>query len=439
MNWLNAAAILLYLVSVLYLFRRFPRYLVLFGMVSALQTWALVSCAYNDSGIYNFELFQFTEPTLATARLSLFYLLFNVGFAAVAKWFDGRKLFRRDYQLNCSSLNLSNAKLLAYVAAMGLGTVLLYTLVINGIPLLQGIDRLAYLNAAGPLDRFLVGYGFILAFVLGLTRFKRGRFSVNGIVMFGFCMYAVMVGHKFSFLIELCVSYFAPIFACHIASCHAFTPFRKKYLAILGTAITVFLLFAFVGYKSELADVDGAGTLLMNRVLAGQGEVWWSIDGVVTNGSGYDDSHWEEEFTRLVAPERVDGDQVGMRYLMVKMLGPQKAHALFDRGYLFTMAYPAILIATFPLLVALILQIAAGGFFCMLLYYLHCCIIYSHLIRAVVALMIAMPFVTVLSTGNAFVFLSFGMVIKGLFVVVLETGLLANAGERIHDELSVAR
>jgi hypothetical protein len=58
--WLNALAALAYLASAVYILRRYTKYAVLFGSLTSMQVWALISCFYNDLGVYNFELFRLT-------------------------------------------------------------------------------------------------------------------------------------------------------------------------------------------------------------------------------------------------------------------------------------------------------------------------------------------------------------------------------------------
>ena len=61
-----------------------------------------------------------------------------------------------------------------------------------------------------------------------------------------------------------------------------------------------------------------------------------------------------------------------------------------------------------------------GGIFFALLFYLYHCILYRHHFRALIALLVAIPFITVLFTGNLFVFFSAGMVPKIGILLLLE-------------------
>jgi hypothetical protein len=86
------------------------------------------------------------------------------------------------------------------------------------------------------------------------------------------------------------------------------------------------------------------------------------------------------------------------------------------------MAYPAILITMYSLTATAIIQFIVGIIFFLLLYYLYYSVVYRHHFRAIVTMMILMPYITVLFTGNLAVFFTFGMIIKILILIALEMG-----------------
>ncbi len=428
---LNGLAVLTYLVTLLYIIKRYPRYAVLFGYVSFMQAWALISCWYNDTGIYNVELFRFTEQTWATARLAGFYIVFNLGFLLAARFLDKRRPVRYDYSLKYVGLRLGKFKLFLYAALVMVGLAVVHNFLQNGVPLLQGTGRFAYLQEAGALDRVLITYGPLLAFALGLWHISERRRYAGFCVLLLFVVYAVLVGHKFSFLMILLVCYLIPILARRVSRSKDFTLFRWRYVLVAGSVCAVFLLFAVNTYYRVFGDLADARELLIDRVFAMQGEIWWAVDYDYFVFDRYDPDHWLTELDYCMAADDVSSADVGLRYLMLQVIGPDKSYAMFDRGYLYTMAYPAILVATFPYLLAVLLQLAAGITFVALIYYLHYSLIYKHYLRALVAVLIVMPFVTTILTGNLFVFLSAGMIFKALLLLLLESGLGAGARKAV--------
>ena len=430
----NALSVLAYLLSTVVILRKHTRYLPLFGFVSLTQLWTLVSCFYNDLGIYNFELFRYTSATYATTRLALFYLIFNVGFALIAALLRQRVPVRRDYDLSSRPINIGGLKLIAYVI---IGLVLGYVLsraAVAGVPVLQGIDRLAYLRQATPVDRLVLAWGPLLAFVLGMTRKKRELLSWNGALLLTVLTYAVAVGHKFSFLTDLLMAYWIPIFARWVASEHKWHPVKLKYCVYVGLFVLVSASTAYAIYAQRLGTMSDARSLLINRALSFQGEMWWAVDNQVIDAGSHDAGHWLNELAYITDPASHPRESVGMCYLMVKVLGAQRAYAIFDVGYLYTMAYPAILVATFPYGVAFVFQLLAGALFCVLLYYLQYALASDHRIRAIIAFLIIIPFIATLWTGKFFVFFTDGVVVKALVLVTLE-GLprfrLAKAGDLV--------
>ncbi len=429
MSLLNAIAVLGYIGTLVFIFKKYPRYFTFFLFVSFMQLWALISCFYNDTGIYNLELFRFTEQTMATTRLGIMYVLFNIGFIAMAYIIGDKALINREYTLKGGKIHLGNFTLLIYFGVLAIALYLVYRLSVNGIPIFAGLDRLRYVKQAGTIEQLLVVYGQLIAFMLGLFGNHRKLFSFPNVVFAGFLVYAVLTGHKFSFLFILLISYTTPLFIRYVYAHSDFKLFRFRYMMVATVVCTVFLLLAYNTYRRIFDGFEGAQTLLVNRVFAMQGEMWWAIDYDRTTFDTYDSRHWQTELARVLSPESTPVEEVGMRYLMVQAVGPKKAYMLFDNGYLYTMTYPAILIATMPYLLAGIIQLLAGCFFFVLLYYLYYSIIYKHHIRSLIAFLIIIPFVTVLFTGNFFVFLSIGIGIKLLILITLETGLFCDAGE----------
>ncbi len=428
---LNAVAVLAYLATLIYICKKYQEYFIIFAYLSVTQLWALVSCFYNDLGVYNLELFRYTETTLATARLGVFYIIFNLGFVLTARLVGKRVLTRRDYSIRDMNLRLGNLMLVGYVLIAAVVGYLGYSFWTSGIPLLKGPDRFTYFQESGILDRFLFNWGELIAFALGLFRRRTGRFTVNGLILLVFLVYVVLSGHKYSFPVILLVCYFTPVFIRRVYHDASFTIFRLRYL-MTGLAIAlVFMVFSFGTYLREMKTPDIALGYLVHRILACQGEIWWVIDHDNSTFGTYDPEHWQVELGYIVSPDHNSAEDVGMRHLMIKILGPEKAYMVFDRGYLYTMAYPAILIVTFPYAMALGLQFVAGAALFIFLYYLYYTIAYRHHFRALLSILVVLPFVTMLFTGNFFVFASLGMPVKIMVLVAMEIGLFKETQQEI--------
>jgi len=418
----DAIGIIAFGLLTVYLIRRCKEHLVFFGYYSFMVSWALFSCFYNDFGIYNLELSRYTETSYATAHLAAFYIVFNVGFFLAARVIGRHPLARVDYSFSRGPLRAGYFKIIIYTGIGLLIAYIFYSFATEGIPVLSGLSRVDFFKRANPIERYVIIYAPLLAFLLGYYRRKRGIVSLHGAILAFFVIFAIAIGNKFSFLIILMVCYFAPIFARYIASNPQFEVFTRRRILSLTAIVAVLLLFAFGSYIYAFKNLSYAYTILVNRVLAFQGQMWWAVDNDIARQGRYDRDHWVTEIDNLLSPAGTGEGEVGMKYLMVQTLGPAKAYDIFDRGYLYTHTYPAILIATFPYPVAIIVEFFAGVFFFILLFYFYYSIVYGHAIRSVVTLLILMPYVSTLFSGNFATFLTPGIFIKALILIAMEMG-----------------
>ncbi|MFH1700187.1 MAG: DUF6418 domain-containing protein [Candidatus Zixiibacteriota bacterium] len=422
MMLINAAGIALYLASCIYILKKDKRLFVFFAFLAFSQIWALISCFYNDLGIYNIELFRYTEPTYATFRLALLYVVFNLGFLAAMRIFQNYYPARVDYQITRETLKLGGIKIVVY-GCVGLVIVYIaYNFMTGGIPVFSGFGRQIYFEEAGFPDNILLIYGFLFAFILGYYRRRKGWNSISGILFLIFMMYFVLTGNKFSALISLATYYYAPIFAKQYQQNSKMRILSTKNVIIVIILIMLTIIYAFTIYMNETDDSEFAVLYLKNRALAFQGEMWWAADYEYFNGDLYDEKHWHTELEAILSPQKIPVTDVGMQYLMIKILGPANAYPIIEKGYLYTMTYPAILIAMFPYSISIFIQFLAGFVFFIVLYYLYYSIIYSHLFRAIIALTILLPLMVVLVTGNLTAFFTLGIPIKALILAILEIG-----------------
>lgn len=425
---LNALAVLAYLGSSWYLWRRFPACRVFLGYLTFLNGWALLSCFYNDLGIYNIELFRHTFSSYATSRLALFCIVFNLGVFAMAWLVGDRQLTRRDYSLKLSGLSWGRLRLSGYAAVLLVIVYIAYALVHGGIPLLSGLGRHAYMQQAGVVERAVIVYGPLIAFLCGYFRRDGKRFSGSMLIMVTLLAFAVLVGNKFSYIIILAVCYYLPVYVKRISGSAARRPFSMKRGLLYVGLVCLMLGWVFSTYVRSHGDRTLAYEYMYNRILAFQGEMWWAVDQDIQDQGRYDNDHWKAELSRVLTPGNRENKEVGLRYLMIKVLGPERAYAIIDRGYLYTGTYPAILIATFPYWLALAIQLPAGLFFFLILYYLHFCVLYRHLLRAAIASLILVPYTVTLIVGSLGTILTLGLIVKVGLLALLESGLIPQNG-----------
>jgi hypothetical protein len=422
---INALAVAAYLGVAFYVLRRFQRHAVMFGYITFVWTWALVSCFYNDLGIYNLELFRWTETTLATTRLVLFLMVFNLGFFFMARLVGDKPLSRTDYDLSLQDIRLGHLRLAGYVGGAILVAYLAYTLLADGVPLLSGMGRHDYFQQAGLIQKNILIYGPLIAFLCGYHQPRKGRWPLGAILMALLLAYAVLVGNKFSLLALLSVVYLVPVMVRNLKRDPQYRLFTLKRLVVLVAAAGILLAFVFGNYFRWHGDRELAFNYMYNRVLAFQGEMWWAVDNDIMTDGRYDRDHWKAEWDSVVDPGNPDNGEVGLRYLMVKVLGPEKAYPIIDGGYLYTGTYPAILIATFPYGIALAVNFLAGLIYFLMLYYLHYSVLYRHMVRSALMILILIPYTVTLISGSLATVLTLGFLVKLGLIAIAELGVVA--------------
>lgn len=420
---LNGISVLMHLVWGGWLLKRLPRYTAFFGFVFFLQTWSLVSCFYNDTGIYNFELFRWTTTTLATFRLALFFIVFNAGFYAMGRWLETRPLRPVDYRVTRHSLRLGSISFGLASAVLLIMSYIGYMFYTEGIPVFQGLHKVLFLREAGLIERGLVSYCWLIGFVLGYCS-RRRKFDVSKLLLIILLIYLMAVGNKFSAILRVLVPYFAAVLVVRLKDDSAFSIYKRRYLIAGSIVAAMLMMVAYASYVFWEQDIGGgAGGLLTSRILAFQGHLWWATDFQVVTEGIREAGHWKNELAALLGSSSLPEGSVGMKYVMMRAIGADAAFPIFDSGYLYTMAYPAILVHTFPYPIALVVQVFAGSLLGVCLWYLHYCIEYRHLFRGLIMMTILMPLLGTLSTGDLPVFLTAGLLFKVSLLLSLEAGL----------------
>ena len=177
-------------------------------------------------------------------------------------------------------------------------------------------------------------------------------------------------------------------------------------------AILIYLNYSDATSVGELTIFD----LIFSRIFLFQGHLFWSAFQDSMSLINYD--HYQKELSVILQTASVEPDQLGMKFLMYQALG-ETAYIYIDRGFLFTMGFPAILLYMMSyqaiFLTMSFLGFLLGAIISVWKYF----VVSKSLIYQLIALSIFSPFVTMLFTGNLFIFFSFTMVIKLIVVIFL--------------------
>lgn len=413
---LNSFFVATYIVFSVYLLVRFPKHGLIWIYVCFMQCWSLISCYYNDFGIFNPELNEYTYTSYATTWLAILYILFNMGY-----WYSASSAKKLDLNgFKCeSNFFLFILFKTVYFFLVVLAIYLLVFLFINGIPVLEGLDRLEIEKTRSEFENKFLAYFFVYAFILGLLR-RQQQFGYNDVLFIIYVVYFLSIGHKFSGLLELFLSYLTPIWIRSNFKYNISKFFNLRFMLYAFIALILLLSTVMMHYLNITESQENAYNLLIDRIFAMQGHIWWSVQNHVSLHGFYDEQHWLNEVAAIFYPAGVSPNDTGMKYLMINILGFDVANKIFERGYLFTMAYPAILLASFNLPLVAVMQIIMGCFFYNILDKLSNSIERCYFIRALLIFTVVVPFITVLGSGALSILFTFGVLIKLLLFYFIE-------------------
>jgi hypothetical protein len=382
------------------------------------QIWSVISCYYNDLGIYNFELLRYTEPSFATSWLVLFYLSFNLGLLKANRIFKSKSIVAINFKMPGLISIRNYLKISTYIGIFVIVVFVINQLKINGLHVLSGISRVEAYRQADFLGRVVQGYGFILAFSLGFFRPDKRALVFHDLIFALLILYLISVGNKFSGLLILLTCYLDPVWVRRLKSNPDASTVSKTFFIAIIAGLSFVWFASIAQYSASTNSTEEMYQVFVDRLLATQGHLWWAVNSQIFM---FDESHWLTELKAILLPGSVSEESVGMKYLMVGILGWDKATAIFDVGYLYTMAYPAILLVTFPIWLGLVIQFIAGAFFLILLNYLHRAINLLYFLRSLIAFAIIIPLVSTLFAGVFSTFATLGVAVKLLILLVLNS------------------
>lgn len=420
---INLFITIIYILTCWYLFIKDSKRAPFWIYVCIMQAWSLVSCFYNDIGIYNPELFRFTHESYATTWLALLYIAFNFGYwvnfgcKKQLKVVNYSNFFTQQIFIR-KSAKLFFLILTFYVFAM---------LMKYGIPVLEGLDRIEIQKNKNQFELIIENYFLVFIFLLGMLRDKLKKFTWNDILFITYLFYFISSGHKFSGLLDVSLNYFVAIWIRWFSKSDLNKIDPIKILFWLFIFLSLFAVIVYMHYLNITGSASGAIEELFSRLLALQGHVWWSVQNDIDLYGLYDNLHWQSELFSVLYPDQLNPDSFGMRYLMLNMLGDEVASKIFERGYLYTMAYPAILVATFPYVVVFVTQVIVGYFFSAILNYLTFCVENNLVYRSIIIWGVIIPFVNTLGSGVLNVIMTFGVLIKLVVLYLMDSNFIAKA------------
>ena len=402
---LNLSLVLLYLALAFKTYAQYGSKLVAYYYVVFFQVWTVLSVFYNDVGIDNIELFRQTYTSFSTAYLCAFYILFHVSFV---NNFPKNKGFSFIFGNN-TAIFFYKYKffLLSTIIGCSISLVVLYFYK-NGFNLT--LDRADYFFNSLFIESLFIKYASILSFTLGLLATFKNRSFAPYFGLFFILLYLFLIGNKFSLLVEIIFSFIVPL---------AVLINKNNILRALPIFVffgTVFIFFKLNSYYLAHGSIDEALNILSYRIFGGQGAIWWgSVDYYVV------DNQWSLSnlYTEVGALGGTKNESEMVK-IMTDLLGYEVTSDLLERGYLYTMAFPAILLTMMPIYAALPFMLIFGYIFSVIILYLNDKIRKGHFIRAVIAFSVVIPFINFTQSGSFSVFFTLGIMLKILVLIFME-------------------
>jgi hypothetical protein len=424
---INTITLAICIVIACSIFLSLRSYQLVYGYINVFIMWALVSTYANDLGDYNFEIKRYTYTTLATSYLALLYALFNLGFYLAYRYSKRFELALGHHRYFRLPTSLSLNYFIAFFVLAVLGVHLL-SVGSQAQTVLQGyLSRADTVENGNMLAKVLTAYPFLAPVLISTIANIPGR-GFKKIGVLGLLLYLtslVFMGHKFSGLFEALFYYLATYYFSSSHRSPHFNASRLMKLAVNWRTLSIISVLSYLIYLSYTKVALGSFNILLEllyeRIFLFQGQLFWtSFVDYVSNG-GPDTSQLLVEVKKIIGDEDVSNAEVGMQYVMIKALG-SPAHIIIDKGFLYTMAFPGILLYMLDYVYICLIMLILGATFMMLTLLWKLGVMHRSLTLQLLTLSIFGPLISLLFTGNLVVFFT---LLLGLKIFLLMSILIA--------------
>lgn len=310
--------------------------------------WLTISLIYLEGSFYSEEILTTTFATGAWFRVYLLSITFicSTRLAFVRGEIDV-------YRLNC--------KRMSFFESMVLWIIFIYIfLLASSLPsLLSILDRREFYQS-DDLSIFLLKYITLISFLFGYfyalfyrnVNFKFERLLITALLILINIIFLVL-GHKFSQFLDF-LFFFALGFSIKIGQLYSL---RRKFI-LIGIIFATLILFAFLNYQYKYDfDFDSLIELIEKRVFIYQGQLAWATDLL---WGLQDKSISLSEFLKYINDPLIENNYT-ILYLMIEILGFDKAELIFKSGQIFSGAFPSVFLIISENFVVCLLAISIYG------------------------------------------------------------------------------
>lgn len=289
--------------------------------------WVTASLFYIEGGAYMSEIREFGYPSGATSAyifsalffFAIAFLSFNV--VQRIKMHNSKIIYR------LGGYSFPPQRIYKIIAT-ALYPTLLFLAIFTSAPLLSGLDRNIFWSShAIGIQRILFNQLPLVAFLAGFVAIKKeDGLTLKEIAKHLIPIYFLQIvyGETFTAIFTATVFFLIPICSENRGIALIYKN-KTKILVAIFSAAAALLSFKFLG--SYVAGIGSGSAVMINRVLALQGQVWWAI---FTFGDQLSNNGYE-----------------GIKLLMYKISPADVFDAYSSQGVNFTMGYPAILLTEF--------------------------------------------------------------------------------------------
>lgn len=289
--------------------------------------WVTASLFYIEGGAYMSEIREFGYSSGATSAYIFSALFFFVIAFASFSVVQRIKLHHTNINYRIGGYAFSPQRIYKIIATCLYPTLILLA-IITSAPLLSGLDRnIFWASHAIGIQRILFNQLPLIAFLAGYIAIKRKNgLTLKEIARHLIPIYAIQIvyGETFTAIFTATVFFLIPI-CSEPRGIDLIYRNKTKILVVIFSAAAALLSFKFLG--SYVAGIGSGTAVMINRVLALQGQVWWAI---YTFGDQLSNNGYE-----------------GIKLLMYKISPADVFNAYSSQGVNFTMGYPAILLTEF--------------------------------------------------------------------------------------------
>ena len=234
-------------------------------------------------------------------------------------------------------------------------------LFVNGIPLLQGMNRTVYLNnQAGVFIKSFYKYSTILNFIIGVSagyyKFQRKSYIYLALFISNVLLF-ILLSNKWSAISNI-TSFFILGLSMYRLTTLTKILFRNKLAWVIGSVIigSVIILQTYHFYQIKLVSNELITSHYGHRIFVQQSQLLEdTVNRVINEGSYNILEAWDQVF---INPVHKDVSHTSLAYLMLLSLGSYFYEAI-EHGSSYTGASPAIYLEL------------GGPYFCFLLFFIY--------------------------------------------------------------------